>query len=164
MATIICPYVFPEEIALLQDKLWNLDCIFEQDVSRIGSDMMYQKLWKQTKDDIIILHADMQPLEHDTNNQWYDDLINYNGSIKTIGYLLIKLKLSSLEMGICLLCSYYMNCQKEMIIIAAILETCKYRLNDLFTDNNAKKVNKIFKKSIVEHSDHITLLNIYIDM
>ena len=77
MATIICPYVFPEEIALLQDKLWNLDCIFEQDVSRIGSDMMYQKLWKQTKDDIIIIHADMQPLEHDDNNQWYDDLINY---------------------------------------------------------------------------------------
>jgi len=70
MATIICPYVFPEEISLLQDKLWNLDCIFEQDASRIGSDMMYQKLWKQTNDDIIILHADMQPLETDEDNQW----------------------------------------------------------------------------------------------
>ena len=93
----------------------------------------------------------------------YNELINYNGTIKTIGYLLIKLKLSSLEMGLCLLCSYYMNCQREMIIIASILESCKYRLNDLFYDNNSKRLNKFFKKSIVEHSDHITLLNIYFD-
>ena len=93
----------------------------------------------------------------------YNDLINYNGTIKTIGHLLNKLKLSSLEMGLCLLCSYYMNCQREMIIIAAILESCKYRLKDLFNENNIKKTNKLFKKSIVEHSDHITLLNIYFD-
>lgn len=91
MATIICPYVFPEEITVLQDRLWDLDCIFEQDVSRIGSDMMYQKLWKQTKEDIIILHADMQPLETDEDNQWYKDLLNYADKYPEAGMIGCKL-------------------------------------------------------------------------
>lgn len=93
----------------------------------------------------------------------YNDFINYNGTIKTIGYILIKLKLSSLEMGLCLLNSYYVNCQKEMIIIVSILEVCEYKIETLFTEKNTKKTKRIFKKSIVEHSDHITLLNIYFD-
>ena len=91
MATIICPYVFPEDVALLQDRLWSLNCIFEQDTSRIGSDMMYQKLWKQTNDDIIILHSDMQPLEGDDDNQWYKDLISYADKYPEAGILGCKL-------------------------------------------------------------------------
>lgn len=91
MTTIICPYVFPEEIAILQDRLWDLDCIFEQDSSGIGSDMMYQKLWKQTNDDIIILHADMQPTETDYNNQWYKDLISYADKYPEAGIIGCKL-------------------------------------------------------------------------
>ena len=63
MATVICPYVFPEEVVPLKNAFWNLDCIFEQDTAKIGSDMMYQKLWKQTDDDIVIIHSDMQPKE-----------------------------------------------------------------------------------------------------
>jgi len=93
----------------------------------------------------------------------YDDFINYNGTIKTVGHLLNRFKLSSIEMGLCLLNSYYMNCNKEMIIIVSILECCEYKLDNLFTEKNVKKVKNIFRKSIVEYSDHITLLNIYFD-
>jgi GT2 family glycosyltransferase len=91
MATVICPYVFPEEIAALQNRLWNLDCIFEQDTAKIGSDMMYQKLWKQTDDDIIILHSDMQPLDTDLNNDWYKELIKYANKYPEAGMIGCKL-------------------------------------------------------------------------
>ena len=91
MPTIICPYINSNDISLLEDRLWNLDCIFEEDTSRIGSDMMYQKLWKKTKDDIIILHADMQPIEGDDDNQWYKDLIYYAKKYPEAGMLGCKL-------------------------------------------------------------------------
>jgi hypothetical protein len=91
MATIICPYVFPEEVQHLKDKLWEFDCIFEQDVSKIGSDMMFQKLWKQTKDDIIIFHSDMSPFEEDTTNKWYYDLIEYANKYPEAGMFGCKL-------------------------------------------------------------------------
>ena len=55
MATIICPYVFPEEIAGLKDSLWELDTIFEQDTSKIGSDMMYQKLCVESKEAVCLV-------------------------------------------------------------------------------------------------------------
>ena len=91
----------------------------------------------------------------------YNDFLNYNAVIKTVGHILNKLKLSSIEMGLCLLNSYYMNCQKEMIIIVSIIECCEYKLDNLFTNKNI--IKKFFNKSIIEHSDHITLLNIYFD-
>jgi GT2 family glycosyltransferase len=91
MATVICPYVFPEEIVALQNRLWNLECIFEQDTAKIGSDMMYQKLWKQTDDDIIILHSDMQPLDTDLNNDWYEELIKYANKYPEAGMIGCKL-------------------------------------------------------------------------
>jgi GT2 family glycosyltransferase len=91
MAKIICPYVFPEEVRGLKDSLWELDCIFEQDTSKIGSDMMYQKLWKQTDDDIIIIHADMSPLPEDTNNIWYEQLLMYAKKYPEAGMLGCKL-------------------------------------------------------------------------
>jgi len=91
MATIICPYVFPEEVAALKNSFWNLDCIFEQDLSKIGSDMMYQKLWKQTEDDVIIIHSDMQPTENDLDNNWYEELVNYAKKYPEAGMLGCKL-------------------------------------------------------------------------
>jgi len=91
MATIICPYVFDEEIRHLQDRLYNLPCIFEKDVARIGSDMMYQRMWNQTDDDIIILHADMVPIDTDLDNSWYAQLIDYANQYKEAGILGCKL-------------------------------------------------------------------------
>ena len=91
MATVICPYVFPEEVVPLKNAFWNLDCIFEQDTAKIGSDMMYQKLWKQTDDDIVIIHSDMQPKEDDLDNQWYEDLMNYAKKYPEAGMLGCKL-------------------------------------------------------------------------
>ena len=91
MATIICPYVFDEEIKHLQNKLWDLPCIFEKDVSKIGSDMMYQRMWNQTDDDIIILHSDMAPHEDDLTNEWYKSLIFYADKYPEAGMLGCKL-------------------------------------------------------------------------
>lgn len=91
MATIICPYVFPEEIHPLEDSLWDLPCIFEQDLGKIGSDMMYQKLWNQTNDDIIILHSDMRQVDEDTTNNWYKELLKYANRYPEAGMLGCKL-------------------------------------------------------------------------
>lgn len=91
MATIICPYIFDEEVKDLQNRLWNLPCIFEKDLGRIGSDMMYQRMWNQTDDDIIIMHADMGPFDTDNTNQWYYDLLNYAKKYSEAGILGCKL-------------------------------------------------------------------------
>ena len=53
--TVITPYVFEEEIKELKSNIpWELDWILEQDNSRIGPDMLYQRLWKQCDTDIFI--------------------------------------------------------------------------------------------------------------
>ena len=44
---IICPYVNDNEIVQQKNRLWNLPVYFEKDHARIGSDMMYQKLWNK---------------------------------------------------------------------------------------------------------------------
>ena len=75
---IICPYVNDNEIVKQKNRLWNLPIYFEKDHARIGSDMMYQKLWnKFPNDDIFIMHADMFPLEEDEDNEWFDSLLEY---------------------------------------------------------------------------------------
>ena len=39
---------------------------------------MYQKLWnKFPKDDIFILHADIYPLNDDTDNNWFNKVLSY---------------------------------------------------------------------------------------
>lgn len=93
MATVILPYLYKNEIESVQELLNRtyIDYISELDSSRIGPDMMYQKLWKQTKDDIIIMHSDMAPLEEDTNNQWYTDLCNYAKKYPEAGIIGSKL-------------------------------------------------------------------------
>tara|TARA_Y100000592_G_scaffold101158_1_gene186165 strand:- start:18236 stop:18991 length:756 start_codon:yes stop_codon:yes gene_type:complete len=75
---IICPYVNDNEINQLKDRLWNLPVFFEKDQARIGSDMMYQRLWnKFSNDDIFIMHADMFPMEEDIDNKWFTTLLEY---------------------------------------------------------------------------------------
>ena len=63
MFTVITPYIFEEEIKGLKSIIpWELDWLLEQDNSRIGPDMMYQRLWKQCETDIFIFHSDMTPM------------------------------------------------------------------------------------------------------
>ena len=47
MATVICPYVFENEIDRVKQAYWELPFMFERDDSRIGSDLMFEKMWKQ---------------------------------------------------------------------------------------------------------------------
>jgi hypothetical protein len=71
---IITPYVFEEEIIQHKDIFWELDIHYERDVAGIGSDLMFQKMWKQfPNDDIFILHADMTP-HHDG---WFEEVLSY---------------------------------------------------------------------------------------
>jgi len=75
---IICPYVFEEEIRPLKNLYWELDFDFQQDTSRIGSDLMFQKMWKKYPNhDIIIFHADMSAPEGQEPTKWYYDLLSY---------------------------------------------------------------------------------------
>lgn len=78
MVKIIVPYLFEEEIQELQDAIWKLPVEFQQDVGRIGSDLMYQKMWNEClMDDVFIMHADMLPMKKDFANKWWDDLLDY---------------------------------------------------------------------------------------
>lgn len=91
---IICPYLDPNSIINLRNKLgYKLPVHFWQDIGKIGSDLAYQYLWNLHKDkDIIILHTDMMPLPEDTTNKWYDLLLNYvNQSAQTDGMFGMKL-------------------------------------------------------------------------
>ena len=44
--TVICPYVFENEIQRLKQGYWELPFMFERDDSRIGSDLMFEKMCK----------------------------------------------------------------------------------------------------------------------
>jgi hypothetical protein len=58
---IITPYVFEEEIMQHKDIFWELDIHYERDVAGIGSDLMFQKMWKQfPNDDISIVPCKRQ--------------------------------------------------------------------------------------------------------
>lgn len=71
---IITPYVDDNEIAKHKDMFWDLDVYYEKDIAGIGSDLMFQSMWKKfPNDDIFILHADMYP-HHDG---WFEELLTY---------------------------------------------------------------------------------------
>ncbi len=71
---IICPYVYDSEISNHKAMFWEYDVYYEKDMSGIGSDLMYQKMWnKFPNDDIFILHADIYI--HHIN--WYEKLQEY---------------------------------------------------------------------------------------
>ena len=71
---LIVPYVNESEIKAHKNIFWDLDVYYEKDTAGIGSDMMYQKMWKQfPEDDIFILHADMTP--HHAG--WFEEVLEY---------------------------------------------------------------------------------------
>lgn len=90
-ATVIIPYVFENEIGEVKDRLWNLPVVYERDDGRIGSDLMYQRMWNNLDTDVIIFHADMLPLPEDEYNQWYVDLCEYAEYYPEAGLLGCKL-------------------------------------------------------------------------
>jgi GT2 family glycosyltransferase len=73
--TVITPYLFEGEIVGLKRLLgWEINSIFEKDHSKIGSDLMYQKLWKKAAPkDVFIMHADMAP----KSVTWLKDVLEY---------------------------------------------------------------------------------------
>jgi GT2 family glycosyltransferase len=75
MIKVICPYIYPEEIQELRRFLgWKIDVEFTEDTGRIGSDLMYEKMWnKFPQHDIFIMHADMLP----ANSSWLSDILEY---------------------------------------------------------------------------------------
>ena len=87
--TVICPYVFENEISHIRQILdWRIKSIVEEDKAKIGSDLMYQKLWKKASpDDVFILHADMQPV----NENWLEEVKKYADKYPEAGMLGCKL-------------------------------------------------------------------------
>jgi len=74
MIKVIVPYVDEQEIIEHKNTFWYLDTHYEQDKAGIGSDLMFQKMWKQFPEhDIFILHSDMSA-HHDG---WFDEVLKY---------------------------------------------------------------------------------------
>lgn len=76
MVTIITPYLHSEEVVRLKNEIGLFhNCLFRKDNKLIGSDLMYQKLWKEAApDDIFIMHADMSI---GNNENWMEDILKY---------------------------------------------------------------------------------------
>jgi len=75
--TIICPYVFENEIQRVRDNYWELPIVFERDDAKIGSDLMYQKMWNSCDNDVFIFHADMSHMDEESPNTWYENFLPY---------------------------------------------------------------------------------------
>jgi GT2 family glycosyltransferase len=74
MVKVIVPYVDEQEIVEHKNSFWYLDAHYERDKAGIGSDLMFQKMWKQFPEhDIFILHSDMGA-HHDG---WFDEVLKY---------------------------------------------------------------------------------------
>jgi len=90
MFTVITPYIFENEIKNIQRLApWQLDWIFEEDIGRIGPDMMYQKMWNECDEDIFIFHSDMEPVSG--HEIWWDKVQHYADSYPEAGILGCKL-------------------------------------------------------------------------
>ena len=89
--TVICPYVFEDEIERVRQGYWEAPFMFERDDSRIGSDLMFEKMWTQCDGDIIIFHADMNHHEEDEPIQWFEELCEYAEKYPEAGLIGAKL-------------------------------------------------------------------------
>ena len=79
---IITPYVNEIEIEKHYEQFWEYDIYYEKDEARIGSDLMFQKMWnKFPNDDIFILHADMFPYE----KGWLEKILQYVDKYPDVG-------------------------------------------------------------------------------
>lgn len=102
-----------------------------------------------------------------TNDQINNSLhiLNYTKCINSkrmtlLGELILKFRTDNIFLILSVLNGHYLKCQKEMIIIMAMIETLDGKTNQLFTDTDDKIMNK-FKKLSVSNSDHLTLLELY---
>jgi len=91
----------------------------------------------------------------------YDDV--GNGALTSIGINILKFKSSSALSGLAIIMSYYLNCQEEIIILMAINDVTGNKYDSLFVykKKELKLVKDHFSDSIVNNSDHLTVLNIY---
>lgn len=90
--TIITPYIFENEITHLKNAsiFIDADFLFEEDINRIGCDLMYQRLWKKAApNDVIILHSDMNFINGVDN--WYKNLLYYINKYPEAGLIGCKL-------------------------------------------------------------------------
>ena len=71
---IITPYVDEQEIIKHKQLFWEYNIYYEKDEAGIGSDLMFEKMWKLfPNDDIFILHADM----YEYKEGWLDKVLEY---------------------------------------------------------------------------------------
>jgi GT2 family glycosyltransferase len=81
---IITPYINEKEIENHYNQFWEYDIYYERDDAKIGSDLMFQKMWDKFPDnDIFILHADMFPYEEN----WLEKVIEYVNRYPEAGIL-----------------------------------------------------------------------------
>jgi GT2 family glycosyltransferase len=66
---------------------WKFKVLYEEDRARIGSDLMYQRMWNSCNTDIFIMHADMLP----TELEWMDNLLYYVNKYPEAGLFGCKL-------------------------------------------------------------------------
>ena len=86
-----------------------------------------------------------------------------NGTLTTIGSIILKFKSCSVANGMAIILSHYMKCMDMIIKIVAILEVIEGNIDTLFIfdrKNPGEFLNE-FKKYGVHNSDHMTALNIY---
>lgn len=93
-----------------------------------------------------------------------NDISNiFNGSLTSLGLTILKFKSSYLLNAYAILLSKYINCQREIIDLIAILEITDGKLDILFNYNKKEEpsIIKYFNKYSIKNSDHLTILNIY---
>ena len=88
---------------------------------------------------------------------------NYNGTITTIGFSILKFSSSPTLSALTVIISKYLNCDDDIIDIMGICEVTDGKINTLFKYNKKemKDVKSYFKPYIYSGSDHVTALNIY---
>lgn len=93
--TVICPFVFENEVQELKEYLgWSVPSYFKQDSKGLGSDIMYQTMWNEcTPDDIFIMHSDMVPCKTD----WIDQVLKYVKKYPEAGMFGCKLLYPEIE-------------------------------------------------------------------
>ena len=157
----ITPYIF--KFLGYCKTLSNLFKIINDLITIPTFDQMIAAIYRMHFNRIIkMVNKDNEIIPFETMNyrvmETMEDLYKYNGSLTTLGWFIIKLDISSIEMGISLVASMILNCKEQMIIILAIYETCGYKTDELFF-----KKNNIYQHAVNNKSDHLTLLNIYTD-
>lgn len=100
----------------------------------------------------------------------YDEFNKYNGTITTLGHQILKFKGLKLESCMSIIIGYYMDCHKELIDIMGIIEGCDFNISQLFLfdknddgelDIDIAKQHFNKTNSLINYSDHLTLLYIY---